>query len=403
VRAVVVGLVIVAAAMAATVATRLILGAPARELPPLFAALALTGLGGLALVALLARIGHAMPVGWQLTAAAIVGILLVLANVAVSASLMFFSTHDLELLLILCAFACFAAAGPLLLLSRQLGVRIRTVEAASRRVAEGDFQPRLPIHGRDEIARLSAAFNEMAQALSSAAAERSRAETSRRNLYAAISHDLRTPLSSMRAMVEAMTDGVVVEEETRERYLHAIDGEVNHLTALIDDLFELSRIENGQLQLRLAWLGIDDVVRQAMDSFRPQVERAGVRLHFEAGTTPDVRADPDRIVRVIYNLLHNALRHTPHDGAIVLSTAAAGSEVQVTISDTGEGIAPDDVPFVFDRFFRGDRSRTRDGSGAGLGLAIARGIVESHGGRIWVERTGSRGTAIAFTLPLFAG
>jgi signal transduction histidine kinase len=174
------------------------------------------------------------------------------------------------------------------------------------------------------------------------------------------------------------------------------------MTGLIDDLFELSKIETGELQLRLGWLGIDDVVRQALDSFRPQVEAAGIELRFEAGDTPGVHADPDRITRVIYNLLHNAFRHTPHDGAIVVSTTSGEGEVRIMVSDTGEGIPAEDVPLVFDRFFRGDRARSRDGSGAGLGLAIARGIVEGHGGRMWVEPTGQRGTTIAFTLPTVA-
>jgi signal transduction histidine kinase len=219
-------------------------------------------------------------------------------------------------------------------------------------------------------------------------------------LYASISHDLRTPLSSMRAMIEALNDGVVADEETRTRYLVALDGEIGHMTGLIDDLFELSKIETGELRLRLGSLGIDEVVRQALDSFRPQVERAGISLRFDAGGTPGVQADAERITRVIYNLLHNAFRHTPHDGAIVVQTASGHGEVRVTVSDTGEGIPAQDLPLVFERFFRGDRARTRDGAGAGLGLAIAKGIVEGHGGRMWVEPTGTQGTTIAFTIPV---
>jgi signal transduction histidine kinase len=140
-------------------------------------------------------------------------------------------------------------------------------------------------------------------------------------------------------------------------------------------------------------------LREALETFRPQVERSGIMLQFDAGAAAEVRADPERITRVLYSLLHNALRHTPYDGTIVLSTAVDGGEVRIMVSDSGEGISAQDVPFVFERFFRGDRARTRDGAGAGLGLAIARGIVEGHGGRMWVERTGSSGTTIAFSLP----
>ncbi len=401
-RKVAVAFFILIAAGLATLATSLFLGAPGDELALMFGTLSVTGLCGLGAALLAARIGAGIRVGWQLAVASAVGVLLVLANVAVAASLMFLSVHDLELLLVLCAFACFAAAGPVLLLSQGLGARVRAVEEASRRLAGGQFNERVAVQGRDEIANLSRAFNEMAAALASAAADRERTEASRRDLYAAISHDLRTPLSSMRAMVEALTDGVVADEETRERYLAAVGSEINHLTALIDDLFELSKIETGELRLRLGWLGIDEVVRQALDTFRPQVERSGILLRFDAGAGTEVQADPERITRVLYNLLHNALRHTPHDGAIVLSTAASEGEVRVLVTDSGEGITAQDVPFVFDRFFRGDRARTRDGAGAGLGLAIARGIVEGHGGRMWVERTGTEGTTIAFSLPTAA-
>jgi signal transduction histidine kinase len=399
-RALAVAGAIVAAAAAATIATRIVLDARADELWLLFATLTATGIAGLGAALVVARLGARVGVGWQLAIASVMGVLLVLANVAVAASLMFLSVHDLELLLVLCGFACAAAAGPLLLLSHHLGDRVRSVERASRRFADGDFTARVPVGGSDEIAALSVAFNEMARSLAEAQQQRERTESSRRELYASISHDLRTPLSSMRAMIEALNDGVVADEETRTRYLVALDGEIGHMTGLIDDLFELSKIETGELRLRLGSLGIDEVVRQALDSFRPQVERAGISLRFDAGGTPGVQADAERITRVIYNLLHNAFRHTPHDGAIVVQTASGHGEVRVTVSDTGEGIPAQDLPLVFERFFRGDRARTRDGAGAGLGLAIAKGIVEGHGGRMWVEPTGTQGTTIAFTIPV---
>jgi signal transduction histidine kinase len=200
-RAAPVALGIVVAAGLATIATDLIVGAPANELWLLFGTLTATGLAGLVVALLVGRLGAGARVRWQLTVVGLVGLLVVLANVAVAASLMFLSSHDLELLLVLCAFAAWAAAGPLLLLTSHLGERLRALEVAARRLAEGQFNERVAVQGRDEITSLSRAFNEMAARLSDAHTHRLRTESSRRELYAAISHDLRTPLSSMRAMV----------------------------------------------------------------------------------------------------------------------------------------------------------------------------------------------------------
>jgi signal transduction histidine kinase len=341
-----------------------------------------------------------LPLRWQLTLFSAVGLVGLVLNIGVAATLMFLNPHDFRLLLVLCGFALVATVGPAQLMARVVSGRFETLQVATSRVAHGDLAVRVPAQGADEIAELADAFNSMAGALQRAHRDRDDLERARRDLFAAISHDLRTPLAAMRVMVEAIVDGVVPDVETHDRYLASIASEIQRLSMLIDDLFELTTIDSGELRLRLETLRVEDVVAETVDAFRPQVERAGIRLAFESVPgTPAIQADPQRLSRVLYNLLQNALRHTPSDGTIILRTAPAGACVQLSVSDTGEGIASEDIPFVFERFYRSDRARARDGAGSGLGLAIARGIIEAHGGRIWIESPPGAGATVAFSLP----
>jgi signal transduction histidine kinase len=366
-------------------------------------AAAIIGTGSLgALVALTsARWSAALSLRWRLIAICAVGLAGLVMNILVAAWLMFLSTHDLELLLVLCGFAFLATAGAATVMTRAVSQRFEHLEAAAARLAAGDLSVRVAMRGNDEAARVAAAFNEMAAALETAQRQRSETEGARRALFAAISHDLRTPLSTMQAMVEAMVDGVVTDTETSNRYLHNIRGEVGRLSSLIDDLFELTTIDSGELRLHLEQLRIEDVAAETIDAFRPQAERAGIRLAFEpGGETPAVHVDPQRLTRVLYNLLQNAVRHTPADGSITLRTVPLADGVQVEVRDTGEGIPERDLPHVFDTFYRGEASRLRArGSGSGLGLSIARGIIEAHGGRIWVQSAEGSGSTFAFILP----
>ena len=394
-------LALVAATGLAALATRALLGPPAGELLVLASVLALTGFASLGAALLARMLVPALLLRWQIVVASCTGLILVVVNLLASAWLMFLSPHDLQLLLVLCGFALAASVAPVLLISQPVERRIVTLERAARDVAAGNLSRRIPVSGNDEVASLSRAFNEMAHALDTLEMARTAEESSRRALYAAISHDLRTPLSTMRAMVEAMTDGVVTDPATCSRYLRAVSSEIDHLTSLINDLFELTKIEAGDLKLRLEWLDVTEVLGQALESFRPQFEEARISASFEGPSATAAHADPERLVRVVYNLLHNALRHTPHDGTIVVrAEPLEDGHVRVAVSNTGEGIPPADVPCVFERFFRGDRARSRDRAGSGLGLSIARGIVEGHGGAIGVESAAVPGTTtIAFTLP----
>jgi signal transduction histidine kinase len=246
-----------------------------------------------------------------------------------------------------------------------------------------------------------------------ASIERERAqEMARREMVAAVSHDLRTPLTTIRAMVEAVTDGVVAEPADVQRYLALIRGEVQHLSALIDDLFELSQIESGALRLDLSPTSVPELVAQTVETYAAPARQAGVVLeHASDPGIPPVRADAARLMRVLRNLLDNALRHTPAGGRVRveahLDARGGGPAVRVSVRDTGPGLPDGDVERVFERFYRGARarSRTERTEGAGLGLTIARGLVQAHGGRMWAERPPApqpAGAVFHFTLPLGA-
>ena len=225
-------------------------------------------------------------------------------------------------------------------------------------------------------------------------------EQARKDLIASVSHDLRTPLASMRAMVEAISDGVVSDELTIRNYCSNIRSEVEHLSTLIDDLFELSRLDSGTLDLHLQPSSVEEMLSSVLESMKAQAEAQVLKLsHSLDGPLEPVMADPHKIQRVLYNLVQNAIRHTPADGTISVEAQDLGEQVQINVVDSGQGIVQDDVDKVFDRFYRGEKSRSREFGGAGLGLAIAKGIVEAHGGRIWVDSQPGAGSRFSFSLP----
>jgi two-component system sensor histidine kinase SaeS len=225
-------------------------------------------------------------------------------------------------------------------------------------------------------------------------------EQARRDLVASVSHDLRTPLASMRAIVEAISDGVVSDQATIQRYCTTLKGEVEHLSSLIDDLFELSRLDSGTLELELKPTPAIEILTSALQGMQAQADSRviDIRTGLEDAEST-VLVDVHKMQRVMYNLIQNAIRHTPADGTILVEMQDRGTEVQIDVTDTGTGIAADDVTKVFDRFYRGEKSRSREYGGAGLGLAIAKGIVEAHGGRIWVESAPGEGSRFSFSLP----
>jgi signal transduction histidine kinase len=220
-------------------------------------------------------------------------------------------------------------------------------------------------------------------------------EEARRGLVAAASHDLRTPLASLRLLVESIDDGVATGE-TRERYLREIRTHVAVLSGLIDDLFELSRIEAGDISWTMRRVELRELIDEAVAAMRAPAAERGVRIAAElpAGDLL-AEANAEKVQRVLFNLIQNAIRHTPADGSVTVRARPIGSGVEVEVDDSGEGISPTDSEHAFEAFYRGDASRGEDG--AGLGLAISKAIIEAHGGRIWLE-DGAPGTKVRFTL-----
>ena len=228
--------------------------------------------------------------------------------------------------------------------------------------------------------------------------ERSRREIeeARRQLVAAASHDLRTPLASLRLLAESIDDGVVTGE-TRERYLREIRTHVEVLSDLVDDLFELSRLEAGDISWTMRQVELGELIGDTVAAMRAPAEARGVKIAADlpAGEGVLAEANAEKVQRVLFNLIQNAIRHTPADGSVTVRARKAGAGVEVEVADDGEGIPDGDDERVFEAFYRGDAARGEDG--AGLGLAISRAIVEAHGGRIWLER-GHPGTRVHFTL-----
>jgi len=226
-------------------------------------------------------------------------------------------------------------------------------------------------------------------------------DEARRRLIAAVSHDLRTPLASLRLLVDAVDDGVATGE-TRERYLREMRTHVGVLSVLIDDLFELSRLEAGEISLSMHQVELGELVSETVAALRAQAQERGVTVAAEAAPSLAAHANAEKLQRVLFNLVVNAIRHTPADGSVVVRArpTADGRQVEVEVVDDGEGVRADERERVFEPFYRGgEDGAARSSGGAGLGLAIARAIVEAHGGRIWLEPAQPRGTRVRFTLP----
>jgi signal transduction histidine kinase len=320
----------------------------------------------------------------QLAGLALLAVSLPLAAVFLSGLVMFHMGDDVKILAVAAA-AASVAVGAAGVLAASIARRIQRLRDVSISIAGGDLGARAETGGPRELAELARSFNTMA-------AELERLFDARRELVAWASHDLRTPIASLQAMLEAVEDGLAAPDE----YLPAIQQQVRTLAARVDDLFELARIDAGALTLELRDAELGELVDGCVRSLAAEASSRGVRL--EARTSAvRARCEPDKIERVILNLVTNALRHTPTDGAVAVVVEPAAEGVRVSVEDTGDGFEPGAERKMFDRFWRGDRARS--GEGAGLGLAIARGLVEAHGGRIWAERRAGGGARVSFTLP----
>ena len=321
-------------------------------------------------------------------------------NVGFTAHLMFISTHDLALLSLLLVFSFGVSVCLARFVSLPFDTTIGALLEAVGQMRAGRLSTRVTVTSHDELERLGDAFNTMAADLEVAFGRQRELERSRRELIAAVSHDLRSPLASVRAMVESINDGVVTDEATVRRYHGRLQREVEYLSKLIDDLFELSQIDAGLIGLQLGWASLQDVISDTLESVSAQAAQHQLAVEgIVDETLPPLLMDTRRVQRVLYNLVQNALRHTPSDGTIRIKAQDAGSEVQIMVTDTGEGIPPEELPRIFEQFYRGDRARSRGDSGGGLGLTIAEGIIAAHGGRIWAHSVLGEGSTFVFTLP----
>jgi signal transduction histidine kinase len=345
-------------------------------------------------------IHHAPRISWVLLGGYALASVLTFLNVWVTARLMFASQHDLLLATVLLLFAGGIAIAVGHFLSAAVTDRIVTLNQAAQEIARGQLDVRVPVTGNDEMASLARTFNNMAEQLQAADLKQKELDSLRRNLIAWAGHDLRTPLASIRAIVEALADGMVEDADTERRYLQTAQREIRSLSVLIDDLFELAQLEAGGLRLELQANSLSDLISDTLESFTELAARQDVRLmgRAEAGVDP-VFMDAQLIGRVLANLVSNALRHTAAGGLVQVQAMRGEDRVRVEIQDTGEGIDPQDLPHVFERFYRGEKSRSRATGGTGLGLAIARGIVEAHGGQMGVQSDPGQGTCFFFHLP----
>jgi signal transduction histidine kinase len=303
---------------------------------------------------------------------------------------MFVSAHDALLLMVIAVFAGVVAVRAAQLFATNAMQDVEALRDTLVAVGEGSRAPAAVTGSADELA-------ELARAANTAIAKLDNAEAARRDLIAAVSHDLRTPITSLRLLGEAVDDDIV-DAPTRRGYLAQMRTHVEVLSGLIDDLFELSRLEAGDIQWTLQQVPLGQLVEEAVDALRPQAEAKGVSMRADVRRQGPARANPEKVQRVLFNLIQNAIRHTPADGSVTVLAEAVDGRVEVEVADTGDGIVDDDRPRVFDPFYRGGSEAARTRAGAGLGLAISRAIVEAHGGQIWLADAPS-GTRVRFSLP----
>ena len=228
--------------------------------------------------------------------------------------------------------------------------------------------------------------------------ELKRLDAVKRDLSANISHELRMPIASIKALAETLAQGAIDDPSVAKEFLGQINAETDRLAQIVQELGDLSRIESGQTPLTKRKIGIGEIVTKAAERIKPQADRAGLSIKIDiTSNLPPVTADRDRIEQALVNLLHNSMKFTPSGGGITISAVSSGDFLQVSVADTGIGIPADDLPRIFERFYKADRARS--GGGTGLGLAIVKHIIDAHGGKIWAESVEGKGTTFTFKLP----
>ncbi|MDI6631568.1 MAG: ATP-binding protein [Thermoanaerobacteraceae bacterium] len=286
--------------------------------------------------------------------------------------------------------------------ARHFSRRLVAMEQVARAMATGNYAARVALRGEDEVTRLGESLNKLARELEKQVAAMERVNQTRRDFVAAVSHELRTPLSVIQGYTEAILDGMVTDEE-QQGYLNAIREEAERLRRLTDELLDLRRLETGALTVRREKVHLGEVAARAAARFKAQAAASGIDFQTAVSSAPPVSGDPDRLEQVVVNLLDNAFRFTPAGKSVTLRVAPVPEGVALSVRDTGPGIAPEELPHVWEKFYRGDRARTRDAGGSGLGLAIVKQIVELHGGRVEVTSRPGEGSTFTVVLPVAPG
>jgi signal transduction histidine kinase len=360
----------------------------------LFPALVLTILA----VALANRVLASVSLRQRFVVIAVAGTVVSLGNLFALTRAMAITHHDATLLATLLLYAGATGIGAAVSVSRSAAAGIGRLSGTARRLGEGDLDARVgPIAAEPELAELGRTMDEMADRLRSAQERERRAEATRTDLITAVSHDLRTPLASLRAMVEAIDERVVRDPPTLERYAAEMRRSVGQLSAMVNDLFELVQIDAGAIEVETERARVDEVVERALATVEAPARAKGLTLVAEIDGAADVACSP-RLVRVLQTLLVNAVRHTPADGTVRVEARRAGAALELAVQDTGAGMQPADLARVFEPFFRADAARS--GPGAGLGLALAKRIVEALGGRIEAASEPSCGSRFAVSIPV---
>ena len=375
---------------------------PSSEMRALISTLSVTSLISLGVGYMLYRRGWARSGSLMrtLTLTYIWAALLTLINVGIMQQQMFVSEHDLQLSGVLLLFAAIIAMTFGLFVSASVTDGLRQLANTAQQLAEGKLSARVAVSGSDEVAQVGLAFNEMARQLQEVDLQRTELENLRRDLIAWASHDLRTPLTSIRVRVEALNDGVLEDPETEQHYYRSILNDVLALNVLFDDMFELAQLDRVDLELEKTPASLSELIHECLERFQTIGKEQGVRIEARIGPDVDpVTLNSAKISRVLDNLLSNGLRYTPDGGRILVNASRSGDRVVVFVEDSGPGFNEEDIPRLFEQFYRGEQARTRATGGAGLGLAIARGVVEAHGGRIWAENVPGGGARVSFELP----
>jgi signal transduction histidine kinase len=333
----------------------------------------------------------------QLALVVAIGVAPVLVALVAVSLLMILSGHEAVLVAVIVLAAGVLAVLGAKLIANGILLDVQAIRDGLAAVGEGKRDVRIQTSARDELAELALAANAMIADLQAEETARDQSDDARRDLVAAVSHDLRTPITSLRLLAEAVGDDIV-DGETRRRYLVRMRTHIDALSALIDDLFELSRLEAGDIGWSLERVPLHELVSETVEAMRLQAEAKGVAVR---ASVPDqlrpAHANPEKLQRVLFNLIQNAIRHTPADGSVVIRAETVASGIEVEIADSGDGIALEEREHVFSAFYRGGIDAARTGEGAGLGLAVSRAIVEAHGGQIWLADS-SQGTRVRFSL-----